>query len=468
MTSEETIDVPAREVRRWLHQHDDAQPVADITIPDAPDDEPPPPDLNRQHESGRAPRCRDGRHRPQVLRHRRDGRSEIINALRVQPGDTIIVPIEYGGCDRFGWHPDSATPVVDVADLAARTRGPILRIGPHLQQLVTHLAVPFPGTRDPHGTTDHTDRQQDVIDELLRLTREHPKPEQPHAYADLLPALLAALPTGNPLGQVVQSLLGNPLNRRRPPFTVTPTRQIHPRTGATWTPEFPIVLSAARPRYADDASEYGSSSTAHPHSHVGLDAHHHAVAARAARTAHAVGLDRRLVAAVEAAGRWHDEGKRDIRFQAMLLGGNRAVADLAPAPFAKCGINPANHTQARRAREAAAYPLMMRHEALSARIAEFHLADQQLDIDVELVLHLIASHHGRSRSLLPPVTDPDPVEVTVPGHPTLTTEVTVDWRSPARFHRLNHTYGRWGLALLETIVRLADIWCSTHDGEPQA
>ncbi|MEH1017929.1 hypothetical protein V6U90_33345 [Micromonospora sp. CPCC 206060] len=84
------------------------------------------------------------------------------------------------------------------------------------------------------------------------------------------------------------------------------------------------------------------------------------------------------------------------------------------------------------------------------------------------MLHLIASHHGRNRCLLPPILDPDPVKVAVPGLPILTTEETIDWQSPARFHQLNHTYGRWGLALLETIVRLADIWCSARDEEAQA
>jgi CRISPR-associated endonuclease/helicase Cas3 len=61
------------------------------------------------------------------------------------------------------------------------------------------------------------------------------------------------------------------------------------------------------------------------------------------------------------------------------------------------------------------------------------------------------------------VVDDDPVRVTVEGVGEWSTEETVDWYGPQRFVQLNQRYGRWGLALLETIVRLADIWCSARD-----
>lgn len=33
----------------------------------------------------------------------------------------------------------------------------------------------------------------------------------------------------------------------------------------------------------------------------------------------------------------------------------------------------------------------------------------------------------------------------------------VDWKQPERFARLAQVYGRWGLALLETVLRLGDM-----------
>jgi CRISPR-associated endonuclease/helicase Cas3 len=47
----------------------------------------------------------------------------------------------------------------------------------------------------------------------------------------------------------------------------------------------------------------------------------------------------------------------------------------------------------------------------------------------------------------------------------LSTTDTVDWEGPQRFAQLNMRYGRWGLALLESVVRLADIWCSARSEE---
>ena len=49
----------------------------------------------------------------------RGDESRPVGAADLQPGDTLIVPSSYGGCDRFGWHPASTAPVEDIGDLAA-------------------------------------------------------------------------------------------------------------------------------------------------------------------------------------------------------------------------------------------------------------------------------------------------------------------------------------------------------------
>jgi CRISPR-associated endonuclease/helicase Cas3 len=80
------------------------------------------------------------------------------------------------------------------------------------------------------------------------------------------------------------------------------------------------------------------------------------------------------------------------------------------------------------------------------------------------------SHHGYARPLLPPITDPAPLDIDVNPdgitHGKLNSADVIDWDSPVRFARLCARYGRWGLALLESIVRLADIWCSARSEEP--
>jgi CRISPR-associated endonuclease/helicase Cas3 len=167
----------------------------------------------------------------------------------------------------------------------------------------------------------------------------------------------------------------------------------------------------------------------------------------------------------------HDEGKRDPRFQLMLHAGDRWQQAAATAPLAKSGMDPADRAAFQRAQQLAGYPAGMRHEALSARITAMLLAQaaDPADADPDLVIHLVASHHGHGRPLVPPITDPAPVDIKVPGDGTtpgtLNSAITVDWESPARFTRLCQHHGRWGLTLLEAVVRLADIWCSARSEE---
>src|SRR5687767_13689465 len=46
------------------------------------------------------------------------GETRVIDPAELLPGDTIVVPSTYGGCDRFGWNPASTEPVTDVGDEA--------------------------------------------------------------------------------------------------------------------------------------------------------------------------------------------------------------------------------------------------------------------------------------------------------------------------------------------------------------
>jgi CRISPR-associated endonuclease/helicase Cas3 len=67
----------------------------------------------------------------------------------------------------------------------------------------------------------------------------------------------------------------------------------------------------------------------------------------------------------------------------------------------------------------------------------------------DLVLHLVAAHHGRGR----PHFDLD--EVFDPGYPRgVADEVAAE--VPRRFARLQREFGRWGLAYLESLLRAAD------------
>ncbi len=142
--------------------------------------------------------------------------------------------------------------------------------------------------------------------------------------------------------------------------------------------------------------------------------------------------------AVTLAARWHDLGKHRAIWQRSV--GNR---DYPLQVLAKSGGK--------------MQPLALnayRHEFGSLLDLSNHPEFLQLAPEVQdLVLHLIAAHHGRARPHFPgdEVFDPAHVEEDAAS---IASEV------PRRFARLQRKYGRWGLAFLESLVRAADAMAS--------
>ncbi|WP_326636856.1 type I-U CRISPR-associated helicase/endonuclease Cas3 [Streptosporangium sp. NBC_01755] len=415
-TSTESIELPLRAVQRWLNGEAGGDDISDLEAEHLPDIPVPP--------GGRT-----------VLRYRSRDNSEVIAADRIHPSDTIVVPASHGGCDRYGWHPGSREPTIDIADLAqsAVRRGATIRVGPTLVRALETYAP-------------------DLVSEVA-------------AWVERLNADYRDNPS---LGQVrsLRSALGDPVPGRDELPHLAVLRRLtggsrarlieHLDTGT-------LLLSSGTAAFREDSTAAGSSVST---GKLSLAVHQREVAEKAEEFARNLGMEPETIRAVGLAALWHDEGKRDPRFQVMLCGGDRWAAAANDEPLAKSGMNPGDRAAFRQARRRASYPADMRHEALSTQIATVLLTEVP-DVDHDLVLHLIASHHGRSRPLLPPVIDPDPTtKIERNGQPIeVDTSQSVDWASPARFERLNRCYGRWGLARLEAVVRLADIWCSARSEE---
>jgi CRISPR-associated endonuclease/helicase Cas3 len=86
----------------------------------------------------------------------------------------------------------------------------------------------------------------------------------------------------------------------------------------------------------------------------------------------------------------------------------------------------------------------------------------QLNPDIQdLVLHLIAAHHGRARPYFP-LEEAFDLERKASDAAEIVREV------PRRFARLQRRYGRWGLAYIESLVRAADALASQAREASQA
>ncbi len=174
---------------------------------------------------------------------------------------------------------------------------------------------------------------------------------------------------------------------------------------------------------------------------VKLDIHTHDVGQRLNRILAGLSLPEELAQAIRVAARLHDDGKRRSQFQLTL--GNRAYPELV---LAKSG------------RRGAKLPETCRHEFASLADAMKDAEFQRLSAEMQdVVLHLIAAHHGRARPHFSP--DEAYPEGTQRDAETIAAEV------PRRFARLQRKYGRWGLAYLESLLRAADWAASAEPSE---
>jgi CRISPR-associated endonuclease/helicase Cas3 len=212
------------------------------------------------------------------------------------------------------------------------------------------------------------------------------------------------------------------------------------------------------------------------------------VAAETERLVANIGLEPALASALIAAAERHDLGKADPRFQAMLLGSSLDMAWMQPKLWAKSSRGPAarqvpSATEVlTRNTDSDQLPIGFRHEMLSLDFAQQLQHDLNAD-SLEVMLHAIASHHGHARPFAPVVFDEAPPAVsleklfpssTAALNASISTEQRL--RLPAhrldsgiseRFWKLNRRFGWWGLAWLESTLRLAD-WVASAQPSQQS
>lgn len=138
--------------------------------------------------------------------------------------------------------------------------------------------------------------------------------------------------------------------------------------------------------------------------------------------------------AVRLAAKYHDHGKRRRLFQRVLRN-----ADYPNTILAKSGGKGSHMAET------------YRHEFGSLLDVE----QENLGEHRDLILHLIAAHHGRARPNFPAVEVFDPERPQADAY-RIACEV------PRRFARLQRQYGRWGLAYLESLLRAGD-WTASSE-----
>lgn len=439
-TSAECMSVPISRVRKWLTRIEDAAPESDLLGTGSSTDEQ---DNNR------------GRRTPRGIEPSRVGvlwrgakESRIIGSPNdLRPGDTLVLPTKAGGWNELGHIPNATSEPIDVAETAfraARDRS-VLRLHPALR------------SRLPASET---------MTELLASIAD---PEQSLNQTDLRRLL----------NQIASEVGSDHIE-----FGETCRRLATPRFGLlqeNYPDERGVVLASRRRLEsartwfipATDEGDDDRSRTMREQP-ISLKDHTQHVRDEAMRTVRALPFEELEQAYCQAA-EWHDLGKADERFQAMLRRTDRTDAwlltELDTALLAKSDGLPQTPQQRQQARERAGLPEGFRHEMLSVQIVEQSDLRAKAGGCIDLLLHLIASHHGYARPFAPVLLDHEYPEVTVNGM-TLTRDQRetcpphrLDSGIAERFWALTRCYGWWGLAYLEAVLRLADQQASADEDQ---
>ncbi len=434
-SSLEAFPVPIHIVRRWLSGDiPDMESVADV-------EGAAPSETEEGHRGRRRVLIWRGRDRSEVAREPED----------IRPYDIVIVPKAYGDLDVFGDVPagPDGVRVLDLGErafLQARAR-PLLRL---------NRKVLEPWARHP------------AVDDLLIWAANEDRGTDEGQLQQLLGALANA--TEPAMLKDGTTLPAPPDWMRRSAAALATDRRHaevvrHPAGGYVLTSQHRLLASVPT---EEDVSADADDLTSEASRAVRLADHLEAVAAVARDFAKHC-LPPEEVDAVVRAAEFHDLGKADSRFQIMLNRGNELAALDAlrrDGPLAKSAEVPRSASARRRARRLAQLPDGFRHEMVSVQVAE-NVSGLLNGPDSDLILHLIASHHGHARPFAPVVVDEDPqdLDVTALGlsrvlgsedRLALAPPHRLDSGIAERFWQFTRRYGWWGLAYLEAILRLAD------------
>lgn len=343
-----------------------------------------------------------------------DPRTGLVCHADLRPGDVLVVPADYGGCDDYGWAPTSRDPVADVADAAAwpyRERRLAVRVTPDVAHWNRLAAVLANSDDDPD------------LEELL---------------ASLPPEADDATPPGDSGKRSVR----RELKVLREAVLHKAQRVVTHRPYGPQPDRGIILVAATRRQWQPVTEDDSASHTADKP--VTLSDHTADVVAHVDRFATTLGLTPRVAGDLRLAAMLHDAGKADARFQLFLAGAdwwNRPDG----TPLAKSG-----RSLPRGAWGRAELPKGWRHEALSVHLATVDARFAQAH-DPHLVLWLIGTHHGFGRPFFGFADSQDGNQG--PQAPAFDFH-GLDWST--LFDRLKRRYGVWSLARLEAILRLAD------------
>ncbi len=429
----EAVSIPIWTVKKWLSKKTDGM-VGDVEgVPEPEED-------NDSRVSSRKVLLWHGKKSP---------RTKIGDSKDIIPGDTIIVPSSYGGCDKYGWDDNSSDEVKDIgteSNLVQRRRI-TLRLN---EQMIKSVCG------------------HEMWSQVQKITEKYA--ESPD-YDEMISSLRDMVGIPKTWGRMLDimsrdvSLVGVEKTSEGDETWIT---------GITYKkkiqlPEIDDIFSDSDEvgihESAKHENTHSESSTDEEHESgsgvktVSLIHHSEGVREHVNMFGTHIGLDSAILDDVKIAAFLHDSGKAEKRVQALLR--KQDSDELYDHNLLAKGISSTDSLEEyNKCLDRAHLPRGYRHECWSVNLAKNHPNIGSAN-DHELVLYLIGTHHGYGRPWFPAINDVhydgtdvflfDGVEAKSDYE---TTSIDSGWIDMV--NRLGHRYGWWQLAYLEMLLRLAD------------
>lgn len=470
-TSLECMPVPIWSVRRWVAgQPVDKNRDTDVAVNDAAQDP--------RHRSDREIQSKT------VLLWRGMGEETlpIADPAQIRPGDTIVISVSDGGWDVFGHIPgafavgDSHTADkhlepnkqlklqsrIDIAEPCFRLKNlrHVIRVHPAFPSRVSLRALPTNELRVALNRLTEEELSEDSNWASDNVETDRRRQEKA--------AIIGSLSRGLDRHFYPRSDGNLEFDGGLVDEVVYCRAQLPQQT----------VLELPAPASDDEDDERSQSSVA-----ITLREHTTHVIEHVHRAT--TKLNPRYCSVFEFASRWHDLGKADVRFQAMLSGLTPSESIERELELAKSSSKRLTTVEREAIRQRSQLPTGFRHEFLSTQIVEQVIRNSGNcdDVEWELVLRLIESHHGYARPFAGVVVDKvesrsensNPVnlvelhsvrlhasefwpEIELSGEERekFLPHHRLDSGVVERFWKLTRRFGWWGLAYLEAMQRLAD------------
>jgi CRISPR-associated endonuclease/helicase Cas3 len=432
--STESVSVPLHRLRRWLAEAGEPATAYDV-------------------EGGEKPVKEDRREsiRPCLLWRGRDRSKVAAFGDAIFPGDVVVLPAAYGLASLAQTLPDHPEKVglgsakTDLWEWALEAAGK--RRAVRIHRSLWEPWLECPPAKELVAYAEDFDGEREFLWNLI---------DEVIAYQPTDEAAPPALPEWH-----LAHLRSMPRNARI---------DSHPGGGLILSERGGNSAAAEPDLFADDDDMNSVAGEA-----VSLKTHTMAVVSAIQKMAGRC-LPTEFLGPLQIAAQWHDAGKVDERFQFLLRAGDEIAAAIGDT-LAKSPDLPISRDRRQAIREASGLPNDFRHEMLSMQLAERFAAFPDDLAGAALVLHLIASHHGHARPFAPVSPDAMPpaihvtfadigIKVTFQERAAFIPADRIDSGLGERFWELTRRYGWWGLAYLETILRLAD-WYGSEFAPPE-